>query len=142
MIGLNLVEPHDDLNGIWSLLFPSVRVVVEAEGITKLVGDVLFNLLSTYDPLTGVGSFFRSLVAAPILFETNKELANLLIAEEIDALEKRLRNAQSLSPSPIPLEEQLVGIRLLGIEVDLPASSATIRANIINGLNQKAYVIV
>ncbi len=141
MHGLNLVELRDNLNGYFSLLFPSVQVVVEVEGISKLVNDFIFNLLSTYDPSTGVGSHFKKLVAAPILFETDKELASLLIAEEIDALEKRIKNAQR-TIAGMPLAEQLSSVRILGIDVDLAASSATIRANIFNKLNQRAYVVL
>lgn len=139
LAALRLVDSTTELNR-YEFVFDTVQNIQIGKGLSRLASDYIFFLFSGYDLTTGVGSNIKQLMGAPILRATDKNLAVVQIADEVDSTTERFKALQLRTKNPPPQEEVLASVRIVSITVDTKAGSAIIVIEILNALGQKAHI--
>lgn len=144
MIGANLAVLVNTVNNVqisvWRFTFPSLKIISGCSGATKLANVYLFNLLSDYDVTTGVGCNFRKLIAAPLVRDSDKGLALVMLTDDLESLKQRVIALQARSGQQTPDNELLKEAQLLGI--DITTEGVAISMKLISKAGTTAFVEV
>jgi hypothetical protein len=122
----------------FEIRFDTVYNILATEGLTRLCNDVFFNILSTYDGTTGVGSQINDLIGAPLMFNEDKNLAVVQIVDELADVQERFIQFQKSGTRTVPAEEQLLQITIRSIVAEPSTSSVLLELEITNILGQRA----
>lgn len=142
-LGLGKVKETDPINGsrAYNVSYGSVKDIHVTTGMTQLANTFLFNLLSKYNPKTGVGSNFKNLIASPLFSQISLSEATLLLTNEVVNLEKRMISTQRKEEN-LTSDSRLQKIEILSIDVDLSTQTAIIEIRLINQANENVYLKV
>lgn len=139
MFGLALGKVQVNSPTSQSIIMNSVRDIAFTTGITKLAYVVIFNLISSYNPDYQIGSAFGELVKNLVLLVGQPVESTLKITDELEGVKNRIRFAQSKNTN-IPSDERLKKINILNITIDDANQSVIVDMEIINELDEIAYV--
>jgi hypothetical protein len=111
-------------------------------GISHLAYVVIFNITSTLNTNTGVGSLFNNLIGAGGFANNNRIQAALELSTEIGALEQRIKLYQKQSPTTLSADQTLQSIDLVNMVLDYTTQTVSLELKIYNGLGQGVIVSI
>lgn len=139
MIGLGVAELELGERN-YNIVFKDPENIKYVQGLTNLADVVIFNVLSSYDPVTGRGSKIPTLIGNMLLDTSgNTSIAKLQLTEEVIALELRIKAFQDLE-SGLSTDERLGQLDILQVTVDSSASRGIISIRIVAMSGNVAYV--
>ncbi len=123
--------------------YTNVAQIGVAGGITHLANVVIYNLITRYDPVTGVGAIFKSIIGRNFgsTMGSTGTLETELTLEFIN-VENRIIQSQKNAPNFIPDESALLRLDLVSIDLDGSDRTGIVQFRIINKLGQLARIIV
>lgn len=134
MSGLSLGKPKirgtyekdGNIYNLYEIEFDSVRRLFRASGPTKLAYKVIFNYLTPNTDEMGnplfeenelMGSKFPLFISKVLIYKNNPEKLKVLTAIETENLQNRIKTAEARLPTPLPPDESLDYLNILGINV-------------------------
>jgi hypothetical protein len=127
--------------GKYSIVVDDLNDVQFASGITALAYIIVYNILSSYNPITRRGSRIPGLIGTASINRVNASELQLQFTEEFLDLENRIKASQ-VNEGDIPTDQLLGRIELLGVSVDIAGATVNIEIRIENSAGDVVFVRV